>query len=223
MEQPCYKCGQLVEEGRVFCPHCMAPQIRVVVAQSVAAATPSAEAGSLPQSEPPLPAAETVPVLALPMHWSQAIKPCALAALVASVLMLLGLHPLVAMFSVGFLAVVFYRQGRPASEIKAGRGARLGALSGLLWFATSAVLGTLRVLLMHEGPEIRKTLLQVIDQTASRTSDPQAIAMLDRFKSPDGLEFFMVFILIFGFFTAIVLGAAGGALSGIIMGRRNKP
>src|SRR5579871_3421230 len=81
----------------------------------------------------------------------------------------------------------------------------------------------LRVLLMHEGPEIRKALLQVIDQTASRANDPQAIAILDRFKSPDGLEFLMVFILIFGFLSAIVLGAAGGALSGTIMGRRNKP
>lgn len=223
MEQPCYKCGQLLEEGRVFCPHCMAPQIRVVVAEPVAAAVPLSEAAGLPQSESPLPATQTVPVLALPMHWSQAIKPCALAALVASVLMLLGLHPLVAMFSVGFLAVVFYRQSNPGSEIKAWAGARLGALSGLLWFATSAVLGALRVLLMHQGPEIQKTLLQVIDQTASRTNDPQAIAILDRFKSPDGLEFLMVFILIFGFFTAIVLGAAGGALSGTIMGRRNKP
>jgi hypothetical protein len=222
MEQPCYKCGQLVEEGRPFCPHCMAPQIRVVVAEPLAAAVPLSESGSL-APEPPLPAAVTVPVLALPMHWSQAIKPCALAALVASVLMLLGLHPLVAMFSVGFLAVVFYRQGNPGAEIKPGAGARLGALSGLLWFATSAVLGALRVLVMHEGPEIQKALLQVIDQTATRTSDPQAIAMLDRFKSSDGLEFLMVFILIFGFFTAIVLGAAGGALSGTIMGRRNKP
>ena len=33
MEQPCYKCGQTVEEGIPFCPHCSAPQIRVVVAE----------------------------------------------------------------------------------------------------------------------------------------------------------------------------------------------
>lgn len=223
MEQPCYKCGQLVEEGRTFCPHCMAPQIRVVVAQPVAATAPFSETASLSQSESALPATETVPVLALPMHWSQAIKPCALAALVASVLMLLGLNLLVAMFSVGFLAVVFYRQGHPGSEIKPWAGARLGALSGLLWFATSAVLEALVVLVMHKGPEIRKTLLQAVDQAASRTSDPQVIAVFDRFKSPDGLQFLMVFFLIFGFFTAIVLGAAGGALSGTIMGRRNKP
>jgi hypothetical protein len=223
MEQPCYKCGQILEEGRPFCPHCMAPQIRVVVAQPVAAAAPFSEAASLPQSESPLPASQTVPVLALPMHWSQAIKPCALAALVASVLMLLGLHPLVAMFAVGFLAVVFYRQGHPGTEISSWAGARLGALSGLLWFATSAVLEALVVLLMHKGPEVQKTLLQAVDQAASRTSDPQVLAVFDRFKSPDGLQLLMVFFLIFGFFTAVILGAAGGALSGAVLGRRNKP
>lgn len=223
MEQPCYKCGQLFEEGRPFCPHCMAPQIRVVVAEPVAAAAPFSESAVVSQAQPALPATETVPVLALPMRWSQALKPCALAALVASVLMLLGLNLFVAMFSVGFLAVVFYRQGQPGAEIKAWAGARLGAISGLLWFATSAVLEAIVVLVMHKGPELRKALMDAINQASSRTSDPQVIAVFDRFKSPDGLEFLMVFFLIFGFFTAIVLGAAGGALGGSVLGRRNKP
>lgn len=222
MEQPCYKCGQLVEEGRRFCPHCMAPQIRVVVAEPVAAAAPFSEAAALPQVQADLPATKTVPVLAVSMRWSEALKPCALAALVASVLMLLGLNLLVAMFSVGFLAVVFYRQGHPGADIKGWAGARLGALSGLLWFATSAVLEAIIVLVMHKGPEIRKALMDAIDQAASRTADPQVIAVFDRFKSADGLEFLMVFFLIFGFFMAIVLGASGGALGGSVLGRRNK-
>jgi len=219
MEQPCYKCGQLLDEGRPFCPHCTAPQIRVIVAEPVGLTPSFSEAAVLP---PALPAAETVPVLALSMRWSQALKPCALAALVASMLMLLGLNLLVAMFSVGFLAVVFYRQGHPGADIKAWGGARLGALSGLLWFATSAVLEAVVVLLMHKGPEIRKALMDAIDQAASRTSDPQVIAVFDRFKSADGLEFLMVFFLIFGFFAAIVLGAGGGALGERVLGRRNK-
>src|SRR5581483_7752520 len=122
MEQPCFKCGQVVEEGRVFCPHCMAPQIRVVVAESIPATTTFGEPSAITHPEVVLPATETVPVLALSMRWSHAIKPCALAAIVASVLMLLGLNLLVAMFSVGFLAVVFYRHGQPALELKAWAG-----------------------------------------------------------------------------------------------------
>src|ERR1700745_381022 len=106
MDQPCYKCGQAVEQGIPFCPHCSAPQIRVVVAEPVAVPCGLANA-STSEAAAVLPASQTIPVLALPMHWSQALKPCALAALIASVLMSLGLNPFVAMFSVGFLAVVF--------------------------------------------------------------------------------------------------------------------
>ncbi|MFZ0731447.1 MAG: hypothetical protein WAM79_03890 [Candidatus Sulfotelmatobacter sp.] len=222
MEQSCYKCGQLVEEGRPFCPHCAAPQIRVLVPEPVAAAVPYAEADALPQSPRDLPASQTVPVLALPMSWSDALKPCALAALVATVLMGLGLHPFVAMLSVGFLAVVFYRQSRPGIAIKPAGGARLGAISGLLWFAMSAVLEATVVLFLHKGPEVQKGLRDVIEQAASRTSDPQAVAMFTWFKTAQGLQVLMICAIVFSFIAAIVLGAVGGALGGTIFGRRNK-
>lgn len=224
MEQPCYKCGQLVEEGRPFCAHCAAPQIRVVIAEPVAAAISAslAEAAGPSQNSDVLPASQTVPVLALPLQWSQALKPCALAALVASVLMSLGLHPFVAMFSVGFLAALLYRQRQPEVELKAWMGARLGALSGLLWFAASAILETAIVLALHKGPEIRKAMTDVVDQAASRTNDPQILEVFNRLKAPDGLEFLMIVGIIFSFVIAIVLAAVGGAVAGMILGRRNK-
>ena len=206
----------------MFCPHCMAPQIRVIVAEPLPVTASLGEPALATPPEVSLPATQTVPVLALPMRWSNAIKPCALAALIASVLMLLGLNLLVAMFSVGFLAVVFYRQGQPMSELKGWAGARLGALSGLLWFATSCILEAIVVLVMHKGPEVHKSLMEAIAQAASRTSDPQVLAVFDRLKSPEGMEFLMIFFLIFGFFMAIILGAAGGALSGAVFGRRHK-
>jgi len=220
MEQPCYKCGQLVEEGRTFCPHCAAPQIRVVVTESVPATlTERADSSS---SEVALPASRTVPMLALPMTWSQALKPCALAALVASALMVLGLNPLVAMFCVGFLSVVFYRQGRPGTPIRVGVGARLGLMSGLVWFTASAILELIVVLVMHKGPEIRQVVLQQFEQAASRTNDPQVLALFERIKTPEGLELAMLFIVAFGFLAAIALGASGGVLGALILGRRNK-
>jgi hypothetical protein len=220
MEQPCYKCGQLVEEGRPFCPHCAAPQIRVLIPEPVPAAGSFAEAVAISQHPGDLPASQTVPVLALPMRWSQALKPCALAALVASLLMSLGLNPFVAMFSVGFLAVVFYRQGHRELIVKATSGAALGALGGLLWFAMSAILETSIVLFMHKGPELRTELIARIQQAATQTSDPQVLAMFDRLKTPGGLEFLMLTGIFFAFLAAIVLAGLGGALSGAIFSRR---
>ncbi len=180
------------------------------------------EVAAVPQAPVSLPASQTVPVLAVPMHWSQGVRPCALAALVASLLMSLGLNPFVAMLAVGFLAVVFYRQGHAGAVLNAGAGVRLGALSGLLWFAMSSILEAVVVLVMHKGAEIRQGMLTVIDQAASRTNDPQALAIFSRFKTPDGIELLMVAGLIAAFVASVVLGALGGALGGSVLGGRKK-
>jgi hypothetical protein len=221
MEQSCYKCRQAVEEGTAFCPHCSAPQIRVVIAEP-AAPLAYAAAGAESQDSTALPASQIVPVLALPMQWSQALRPCALAALVASLLMSLGLNPFVAMFSVGFLAVVFYRQSQRGIMIKTASGAALGALGGLLWFAMSSIFEALVVIFLHKGPELRNELLAKIQQAASQTSDPQVVAVFERFKSQGGLEFLMLMGLVFAFLASIVLGSLGGALGGAILGRRDR-
>jgi hypothetical protein len=220
MEQPCHKCGQAVEEGIAFCPHCSAPQIRVVVAEPVAgtvsSATAAASNDSIALAAPP-----TLPGIALPMRWSATVTPCALAAVLASVPMILG-HPFVAMASVGVLAVVFYRQRQPGIATRAGLGARLGALSGLLWFGMSVILPGLFVLALHKGPEIRDEVLKRIQQTAPNTNDPQVQALFSYFKTPAGLSVMIAMAIVFTFVAALALGALGGALAGAVLGRRNK-
>ncbi|HLV87169.1 MAG TPA: hypothetical protein VKV39_09355 [Candidatus Sulfotelmatobacter sp.] len=156
------------------------------------------------------------------MGWSAAFRSCVLAAAVASLLMTLGLNAFVAMFSVGLLAVLFYRQRWSTAAITVGTGTKLGALSGLLCFAISAILGALYVLLAHKGGEMRDEVLKRLNQAAQQTTDPQALAMLDRFKTPGGLEMLMIMGLLFALVTAIVLGAIGGALGGSVFGRREK-
>jgi hypothetical protein len=217
MEQPCYKCGQTVEQGIPFCPHCSAPQIRVVVEEPAVPAELSDPDGS--SGVATLSASQTVPVLALPMQWSQALRPCALAALIASLLMSLGLNPFVAMFSTGFLAVFFYRQRARGIAVKPARGSGIGALAGLLWFAMSSVVETLIVIFLHKGPELRNAMLGKLQQLSSQTSDPQVLAMFERFKSPGGLEFLMLSSLVFAFLASIVLSGLGGAAGGAILGR----
>jgi hypothetical protein len=220
MEQTCYKCRQVVEEGVPFCPHCAAPQIRVVIVEP--GPSPAFAAAAQSQDSTVLPASQTLPVLALPMQWSEAFRPCALAALVASLLMSMGLNPFVAMFTVGFLAVVFYRQRRREIMIKATAGAALGALGGLLWFAMSSVLEALIVIFLHKGPALRNELVVRIQQAASQTSDPQVLAVFARLKTQGGLEFLMLTGLVFAFLASLVLGGLGGGLGAIILGRRDK-
>lgn len=216
MDQPCYKCGQTVEEGVSFCPHCSAPQIRVIVAEPpgapVLATAPATNASS----------SEAEAASVFPVAWSAALRPCMLAALIASILMGAGLYIPISMIIVGFLAVVFYRQRWPGSAIKPAVGVRLGALGGLLLFAISSVIGTAVVFLLHKGPQIRSWAIQGIDQSARRTTDPQALAMVDWFKTSDGLQVFLLLLFMAFFLAFILFGVLGGALGATLLGRNNR-
>jgi hypothetical protein len=217
MDQPCYKCGQVVEEGRVFCPHCRAPQIRVIVAEPVAAVPVATGAQAR------LTSSETVPLIAVPMRWDQAAQPCAVAALIAALGMVFKLIvPVIAAIGCGFLAVALYRRRNPGIAIHARTGARLGAICGLFCFGMTAILGALRVLILHEGGKIRATLLDAIQQASARSPDPQSQPALDFLRSPDGLLLMFVFLLIAGLIMFVLLGMLGGALGGAGLSRRDR-
>jgi hypothetical protein len=220
MEQSCYKCGQVLEEGVPFCPHCAAPQIRVIMAEPVL--SPAASSVALPGS-PAAADRPPVPSIAVPMSWSLSAQPCALAAFIAAVAMVLKLVvPVIAVFGAGFLAVAFYRRRAPDTAIHAKSGARLGAVCGFFCFGITTILESAAVLVLHRGEEIRRMMLDAIRQTAARYPDPQFQQTLDFMRSPGGMVFMMVFFLIFALAAFLVLGTLGGALGGAVFGRRDR-
>jgi hypothetical protein len=218
MEEPCYKCGQMLDEGRVFCPHCRAPQIRVAVADPVAA---------MPADSPVQPgqltASETVPIIAVPMRWDQAAQPCAVAAIIAALGMVLRLIvPVIAVIGAGFLAVALYRRRNPEIAVRARTGARLGAICGFFCAGMTAILGAFRVAILHEGGKIRTVLLDALQQQSSRYPAPEFQSSLDFFRSPTGLVLMLVFFFIVALILFILLGMLGGALGGVGVGRRDR-
>jgi len=218
MEQPCHKCGQIVEEGRVFCPHCGAPQIRVLLAQPAGAIGDSEAA-----SQSRLSGAETVPIIAVSSKWSRTAGPCATAALIASAAIVVQLIvPLIAGIGAGFLAVLLYRNRNPEIAVHARMGARIGAICALFTSGITAILGALRVAALHEGGKIRQVLLDAIQSQASRYPDPQRQATLDFVRSPSGLVLMLIALLVFGMILLIFLGIIGGALAGVGLGRRDR-
>jgi len=221
MDHPCYKCAQLVEDGVPFCAHCGAPQIRVAI-PDLSLATASAGTEAAAQGNPLLPDSAKVPLAYLPLSWVGTLQPCALAALISVLLIALGLNPFVAMLGAGILAVTFSRRRSPEIAIKAGTGARLGAISGLFCFGMSATVEAIVVVVFHKGPEVRNAMLQVIQQAATKTNDPQVAAALDYFKSPPALAVMLLFALVSAFFASIILGGIGGAMAGAFLGRRDR-
>jgi len=221
MEQPCYKCGETVEQGIPFCRHCSAPQIRVVVAEPVAIASPAADETSYAatvRSEAP-----AIPGSAISWRWTLAVRPCALAALIAAVAMILKLMiPVIAVIGAGFLAVAFFRRRSPDVAMRAGLGGPLGALSGLFCFGMTAILGAMQVAVLHQGGEIRKFMLDAVEQTAQRLPDPQYQPGLDFMRSPAGLVFMIACLLVVLMLAFLVLGTLGGVVAGAVLGRRNR-
>jgi len=220
MEQPCYKCGQAVEEGVPFCPHCAAPQIRVIIAEPVL----SPAASSVASLDSPAAANRpVVPSIAVPTSWSLSAQPCALAALIAAVAMVLKLVvPVIAVFGAGFLAVAFYRRRAPETAIRARVGARLGAVCGFFCFGITTILESTAILVLHQSGELRRVMVDAIQQTAARYPDPQFQQTLEFMRSPSGLVFMMVFLLIFALASFLILGGLGGALGGAVFGRRDR-
>lgn len=225
MEEPCYKCGQMLQEGRVFCPHCRAPQIRVAVADPV-----EAMPADSPVQPGQLTASETVPIIAVPMRWDQAAQPCAIAAIIAALGMVLRLIvPVIAVIGAGFLAVALYRRRNPEIAVRTRTGARLGAVCGFFCFGITAILGTLRVTILHEWAkvrapvgEIRAALLQNLQQQAGRYSAEQLQTSLDFVRSLSGLVVILSFLFLLALIVFILIGMLGGALGGVGLGRRDR-
>jgi len=157
------------------------------------------------------------------MQWSRALKPCALAALVASVLMYLGLNTYVSMFSVGFLAVIFYRQRQPGTGVNASAGARVGALGGIFCFGLTALLAALAFTVSDFRAQFREQLLESAQKfAASHPAYPQIQAALEQLKTPEGLVKALIAGSILFFVLSIVLASLGGALGAAILGRSAK-
>jgi hypothetical protein len=217
MDHSCYKCGQIIEDGKPFCPQCGAPQIRVAVAE--AAAEPvQADAGALAHAAEPV---FRAPINPVPTRWLFTMQPCALAAAVAVGLTILGLNPFVAALGTGFLAVVFARRRGLGISIPAGAGARLGALSAFLFFGISAIVETLAVVVLHKGPQVRSEMMDKVQQAAARYPGVEVQPFLDFVKSPGGFTFMVVASVLFGLLAFLILGSVGGAIGATLFRRHD--
>jgi hypothetical protein len=205
VDHSCYKCGSPVEEGVAFCPHCNAPLIRVA---------PPLEAPDLQGLAPQVNTASG-------LQWSRALGPAAMAGLIASFLMLVPLGAFgLGMILAGILSVVFYRRWNPGAVLTPGMGARLGAMSGLLGFVIFLFFTAISATVLGGGSQLRQALVQAVEQSASRTSDPQAQHMLEFFRTPQGLAVVMIAGMVFALVAFLLLTSLGGLLGAVLLRRK---
>ena len=157
------------------------------------------------------------------IQWSLALPAAALAGLVA-ILMIIPLGAFgLGMLAVGALSVLLYRRRNPAANLTPGMGARLGAVSGALGFGIFAILTSVEMLVFRSGGQLRAALLEAVQQSAARSSDPQAQQLLEYLKTPQGLALVMVLGLIVMFVAFLVFSSLGGALGAALLRRKDPP
>ncbi|MGB8988545.1 MAG: zinc ribbon domain-containing protein [Candidatus Sulfotelmatobacter sp.] len=227
MDHSCYKCGHSVEDGKPFCGQCGAPQIRVPMPEAAVVATGGNSSRDLPvfaSDSPFVPGAASVSRFSTEIVWPRAFRACAVAALIAILITALRLAvPLLAILSTGCLAVIFYRMRNPTWRVSARGGAQLGAIAGVLFSAISAIVAFLVVIVLQAGGEARQQMLEAFQQAASASKDPQMQSALEFFKAPEGLAVKVVAGVALVAVLSIGIGSLAGAMTGALLGRRNKP
>ncbi len=200
-----------MEDGVPFCPQCTAPQIRVGGGSAEAASATELGGDSFPNPS------------GTAIQWSEALPSAGLAGLIAAVLMFIPLGAFgLGMIAAGVLSVLFYRRRKPASNLTPAMGARLGAVSGTLGFGIFAVFSAVGTLVFHSGGQLRAALLEAVEQSAARSSDPQAQQVIEYLKTPPGLALMMGLGLAFVLVAFLILSSLGGAVGAAMMRRKDR-
>lgn len=122
----------------------------------------------------------------------------------------------------GILAVLFYKRRSPLSDITPGMGAKIGAASGALGFGLFAIFTAVEVLVFHSGGQLRTALLEAIQQSAARSSEPQAQQAIEYLKSPAGLALMMGLGLVLVLIMFLLLSSLGGAIAAAMSRRKGR-
>jgi disulfide bond formation protein DsbB len=235
VEHPCYRCQALIDEGITFCPHCGAPQIRVIPPEE-----------NMPASPPQPPNAPEFPLPIQPTPtWSQGGMPYALpvnaiqwdiawrgallagaGAAVLTAIPFVSLGCCLWMLGAGALAVALYQKRVPGTPITPGMGMRLGALAGVFGFLISAVVTTLSFLTFRSNSDFRRALQQQMEKQMASNPDPKVQEMVQRMlewmSTPQGAATVIVLVLIVMAVVFVLFCSAGGALGASMFGQRRE-
>jgi hypothetical protein len=116
------------------------------------------------------------------------------------------------MIAAGFFSVLLYRRRTHGDTLRPGPGARLGAFSGSLGFALFSLITV-------PTGFFPAMMSEMVLRFAER-ADPQVRAMtggwLELLKTPSGVADWLVCL----FFFMVAASALGGALGGLLVGRK---
>jgi len=236
VEHPCYRCQALIDEGITFCPHCGAPQIRVI---------PPEENMPEPPPLPPNTPGEFPSQLQPGPTWSQGGMPYALpgnaiqwdiawrgALLAGAGGAVLTAVPFVSlgcclwMLGAGALSVALYQRRAPGTLVTPGMGMKLGALAGVFGFVINAVVTTLSFVTFRSNSDFRRAMQEQMEKQLASNPDPKVQEMvrqmIEWMATPQGAATLVVLVLIVMAVVFVLFCSAGGALGASMFSRRRE-
>ena len=222
MQSICYRCGHPIEGQTTFCPACGAPQIRVSTPEQprdVPEQQPQDLSPVFPQR--PLPPSGGL-ALSTGIAWKDFIHVAApLAAITGIVTVPLAPFGLFVLLPANLIwAIARYRRNRPLA-IRAGQGARMGAVMGGLSFGFFLPCFLVTITLWRT--QYREVMIARINEIAAQNPDPQAQQMMQWFATPDGFIAFTAIGLGTILLIFLVIGMGSGALAIALGKARNRP
>jgi hypothetical protein len=222
MQNICYRCGHPIEGQTAFCAACGAPQIRVSTPEQ-----PLEVSDKQPQDLPhvlperPFPPSGGL-ALSTGIAWKDFIHAATpLAAVTGIVTVPLAPLGLFVLLPANLIwAIARYRRNRPLA-IRAGQGARMGAVMGVMSFGffLPCFLATIT---LWRTP-YREMMIARINEIAAQNPDPQAQQMTQWLATPHGLIVSTAIGLGGILLVFLVIGLGSGALA-VAMGKaRNRP
>ena len=209
-----------MQEGTPFCPNCNAPQIRVSVPETE---SPSFEPGTPAEMQPParpVSLGSDEPLSPTAIDWSAGGKPVIIAGILMCCAFFLPIGAINVIWIVlgGALSVYLYHRRRPPyMQISTGTGAKLGAVTGLLAYALSAILSVIGFI--FDSDKLWAQLDQQLRQQAGPSPDAKVQQAFEILKTSEGKAAFVVVMLIFAFALFLGLATIGGAIGASLVRR----
>jgi zinc-ribbon domain len=217
MELLCHRCGNSLEEGDGFCPHCGAQQLMVDTSEPAG-----------PQQAP-----QRLGIDPSRVQWRVAITSALLIAVPVGLLSALAGMSSLFVIAGGFGTIALYRKRSEAST-DGSIGWRVGAILGAAAATVATAADGLRLLveryLLHHGAEIDSQFQSVAQQMAEQALKTNSEAMQQApqlvhrwasfWLSPDGHAAIQLLTAALVSAGMILFAATGGAIAGRILAAR---
>ena len=122
----------------------------------------------------------------------------------------------------GILAALLYHRAR-AGALGIGKAVRLGAVSGAISFAATALFAVLAIVLLNRQQEFHDLMMKAIEQGVANQTGPEVQNFLQWIHTSQGFGTVLAFGMLGALLLSMLLSAAGSVIGSTLFRGRSGP